>query len=66
MSDKIERLLILLIARLVEYLQNKLITYKHQEIKHQLKFCGRGVRFKREIRIKYPQNINRIKDIALK
>lgn len=58
MIDKIERRLIPLIARLVEYWQNKLLSYKHQEIKRQLKFCGRGVRFKREIRIDHPQNVS--------
>ena len=58
MIDKIERRLIPLIARLVEHLQSKLLTYKHQELKRQLKFCGRGVRFKREIRIDHPQNVS--------
>lgn len=58
MIDKIERRLIPLIARLVEHLQTKLLTYKHQELKRQLKFCGRGVRFKREIRIDHPQNVS--------
>lgn len=58
MIDKIERRLIPLIAKLVEHLQSKLLTYKHQEIKRQLKFCGRGVRFKREIQIDHPQNVS--------
>lgn len=58
MREKIERRLIPLIAQLVDYLQKKLITYKHQQIKSRLKFCGRGVRFKGDLRIDHPQNVS--------
>ncbi|MBW4612703.1 MAG: acyltransferase [Desmonostoc vinosum HA7617-LM4] len=42
----------------IEYLESKIRRYKHLEIKEKLKFCGSGVRFKRDIKIEHPQNIS--------
>ena len=60
--NKLERLFEQrLVPRLVqwgEYLEIKIRRYKHQELKSQLKFCGSGVRFKRDLRIEHPQNIS--------
>ncbi|MDZ8050502.1 MAG: acyltransferase [Aulosira sp. ZfuVER01] len=61
-TNKLERMLEQhLVPRLVkwgEYLENKIRRYKHQQLKSQLKFCGSGVRFKRDLRIDNPQNIS--------
>jgi maltose O-acetyltransferase len=54
---KLERKLLPSLALYVESLQTKLRTYKHQELKKQLKSCGRGVRFRREVSIEHPQNV---------
>ena len=50
-----------LIPRLVvwgEYVEKKIRGYRHQELKKKLKFCGVGVRFKRDLEIFHPQNIS--------
>jgi maltose O-acetyltransferase len=50
-----------LVPRLVyweEYLETKIRRYKHQQLKTQLKFCGEGVRFKRDLKIEHPQNVS--------
>lgn len=61
-TNKLERLLEQhLVPRLIqweEYLQTKIRRYKHLELKGKLKFCGSGVRFKRDIKIDNPQNIS--------
>ncbi|MBW4689825.1 MAG: acyltransferase [Komarekiella atlantica HA4396-MV6] len=61
-TNKLERLFEQrLVPRLIqwgEYLETKIRRYKHLELKGKLKFCGSGVRFKRDIRIDNPQNIS--------
>ncbi|RCJ23892.1 transferase [Nostoc sp. ATCC 43529] len=50
-----------LVPRLVQwgdYLESKIRRYKHQQLKSQLKFCGSGIRFKRDVRIEHPQNVS--------
>ncbi|WP_445635321.1 Acyltransferase [Nostoc sp. DSM 114161] len=50
-----------LVPRLVQwgdYLESKIRRYKHQQLKNQLKFCGSGLRFKRDLRIEHPQNVS--------
>ncbi|MEA5550226.1 acyltransferase [Anabaena cylindrica UHCC 0172] len=60
--NKLERLFVNhLVPRLVvweEYVQTKIRRYKHQQIKPKLKFCGEGVRFKRDLKIDHPQNVS--------
>jgi maltose O-acetyltransferase len=57
-AHKLERLLLPWLAQQIETLQAKLRHYEHQTLKRQLKFCGSGVRFRREIRIDCPQNVS--------
>jgi maltose O-acetyltransferase len=57
-TNKLERLWVPLLWHWTESLQTKLRKYKHQELKRQLKFCGAGVRFRRDIRIDHPQNVS--------
>ncbi|MCC5605524.1 acyltransferase [Nostoc sp. CHAB 5834] len=61
-TNKLEQLfeqrLVPRLVRWVEYVETKIRRYKHQELKSQLKFCGAGLRFKRDIRIDYPQNVS--------
>ncbi|MDZ8108832.1 MAG: acyltransferase [Nostoc sp. DedQUE12a] len=50
-----------LVPRLVqweEYVESKIRRYKHQQLKNKLKFCGSGLRFKRDLRIEHPQNVS--------
>ncbi|MDZ8238803.1 MAG: acyltransferase [Nostoc sp. ChiQUE01a] len=50
-----------LVPRLVqwgEYVETKIRRYKHQQLKSKLKFCGSGLRFKRDVRIEHPQNVS--------
>ncbi|MDZ8184796.1 MAG: DapH/DapD/GlmU-related protein [Nostoc sp. ChiSLP02] len=50
-----------LVARVVkwqEYVETKIRRYKHQQLKSQLKFCGSGLRFKRDLKIEHPQNVS--------
>ncbi|MFN6516135.1 MAG: acyltransferase [Nostoc sp. CreGUA01] len=50
-----------LVPRLVEweeYVETKIRRYKHQQLKSKLKFCGSGLRFKRNVRIEHPQNVS--------
>ncbi|MEH2070553.1 MAG: acyltransferase [Nostoc sp.] len=60
--NKLERLFEQrLVPRLVEwgeYVETKIRRYKHQQLKSQLKFCGLGLRFKRDLRIQHPQNVS--------
>ncbi|MCF2147459.1 acyltransferase [Desmonostoc muscorum LEGE 12446] len=61
-TNKLERLFEQrLVPRLVlwgDYLESKIRRYKHQELKNKLKFCGSGLRFKRDVRIEHPQNVS--------
>jgi maltose O-acetyltransferase len=61
-TNKLERLfeqrLLPRLVQWIEYLEIKIRRYKHQELKSQLKLCGSGLRFKRDIRIDYPQNVS--------
>ncbi|MEH2281679.1 MAG: acyltransferase [Nostoc sp.] len=61
-TNKLDRLLeqwlVPLLIRWGEYLETKIRRYKHQKLKSQLKFCGSGLRFKRDIRIDHPQNVS--------
>ncbi len=41
-----------------EYVETKIRRYKHQQLKSKLKFCGSGLRFKRNVRIEHPQNVS--------
>ncbi|WP_414572858.1 acyltransferase [Nostoc sp. CCY 9925] len=41
-----------------EYVETKIRRYKHQQLKSKLKFCGSGLRFKRDVRIEHPQNVS--------
>ncbi|WP_138501112.1 acyltransferase [Nostoc sp. PA-18-2419] len=41
-----------------EYVETKIRRYKHQQLKSKLKFCGLGLRFKRDLRIQHPQNVS--------
>jgi maltose O-acetyltransferase len=54
----LEQQLVPHLVRWGEYLANKIRRYKHQELKSQLKFCGSGLRFKRDITIDHPQNVS--------
>jgi len=53
-----ERRLIPHLVKWEEYLESKIRRYKHQQLKSQLKFCGSGLRFKRDVRIEHPQNVS--------
>ncbi|MBL1198760.1 MAG: acyltransferase [Nostoc sp. GBBB01] len=53
-----ERRLIPHLVKWEEYLESKIRRYKHQQLKSQLKFCGSGLRFKRDMRIEHPQNVS--------
>jgi len=61
-TNKLERLFEQrLVPRLVhwgEYLETKIRRYKHQELKSKLKFCGAGLRFKRDLKIEHPENVS--------
>ncbi|MFN6540161.1 MAG: acyltransferase [Nostoc sp. EkiNYC01] len=61
-TNKLERLFEQrLVPRLVqwgEYVETKIRRYKHQQLKSKLKFCGSGLRFKRDVRIEHPQNVS--------
>lgn len=57
-SHKLDRLLIPRLARLIEELQSKIRHYQHQELKKNLKYVGKGVRFRREVRIEHPENVS--------
>lgn len=58
LSQKLDKILIPIIAQRLEEWQRKLRHYHHQEIKKKLKFVGSKVRFKRDIEISYPENIS--------
>jgi len=55
---KLERLLIPHLARLIEEWQTKIRHYQHQELKKKLQYLGKGVRFKRDLRIEHPENVS--------
>ncbi|AKG20391.1 acyltransferase [Calothrix sp. 336/3] len=57
-AHKFEQLLIPRLVQWLEEWQGKIRRYQHQQIKGRLKFCGVGVRFKRELRIEHPENVS--------
>jgi maltose O-acetyltransferase len=54
---KLEKIFIPYLIKKIDNVNSKLIKYKHDELKQQLKYCGSGVRFKNELQIEYPQNV---------
>ncbi|MDZ8029207.1 MAG: acyltransferase [Nostoc sp. DedQUE01] len=61
-TNKLERLfeqqLVPPLVQWGEYVETKIRRYKHQQLKSKLKFCGSGLRFKRDVRIEHPQNVS--------
>lgn len=57
-SNKLERLLIPYLARFIEDLQVKIRRYQHQELKKKLKYLGKRVRFKQDLKIEHPENVS--------